>query len=271
MRSSTKQLSLFLVGFLLIGQMTACNTSKKLAAEETPTEVVPAPPSEKPEFYLSQRLNYQTFSGKGNLQIITPKENRKLNFTLAMNKDKDLLASIRAAGLLEVARAYATKDSLFALNRLDKSAYALGYQQGTQLLQANVPFSALQRMFSGAPLLDETAKLKGMRVNGQQVIITQIEDQFTQILTYNRQKGTLEKLELNNETQGFSCTILYSDYNKIGLAAGELFAYKREITLLNKGEKMSANFSFNQATINYPINTNFQIPGSYNIISKLKK
>src|SRR5690606_8387771 len=91
-------------------------------------------------------------------------KSQNLNLVVNINKDKDIMGSVRAMGLLEVARAFATPDSLFALNRLNKTGYALGFAQGTKLLQADIPFAALQSLFTGSPLMPETTPITDVTV-----------------------------------------------------------------------------------------------------------
>lgn len=247
--------------------MTGCGTGKKLA--ETP----PAKPEnaivQKPDVYLNHRLLYKTFTAKADARLITDDQNQKLSLKINMHKDQDLWASIIAMGVLEVARAYATPDSLFAINRLNKTAYALGYQQGTQLLQADIPFSSLQDLFAGSPLLPADALVTGMEVKDSTVNITQQKDSFIQVLQYDIRTQALTKLQLKATNRPFQCSIDYSNYQKIGI--GQSFAYDRNIVIKNDGKETQLSINFTQANIDQPITTNFMIPGSYHVAHEVKK
>lgn len=247
--------------------MTGCGTGKKL------TESVVTPPEstlvQKPEVYLRHRLLYQTFSAKGDARLVTEDQNQKLTLKISMHKDQDLWASIIAMGVLEVARAYATPDSLFAINRLNKTAYALGYGQGTQLLQADIPFSSLQNIFTGSPLLPTDAPVTGMVVKDSVITITQQKDSFIQVLDYDSRTQSLTHLELKATDRPFQCSIDYSNYQKIGI--GQSFAYDQSISVQNKGKITRLTISFIQANIDQPILTNFMIPASYKVEHEIKK
>lgn len=255
-----------LMAAALLSGLSACNVNKKVA--EKPLEnVAKTSEVQKPDVYLKHRLDYKTFMGKGALHIVTADKNQNLNLIINMNKDKDIMGSIRAMGLLEVAKAYATPDSLFALNRLNKTAYSLGFEQGSALLQAEIPFDALQSLFTGSPLMPETTPVTGMSVKDSTISITQQKDSFVQILNYNLGTQVLESLSLKALNKPFSCTINYSNYRKIGI--GQPFAYDRTIDIDNKGKKINIELSFENATIDMPVNTNFSIPGSYKVIRKI--
>lgn len=257
---------LLLTCCLIIG-FTACNTGKKIS-EKTTTEETEKPTVEKPSVYLNHKMLYKTFSGRGNLHIVTPEFDKKVTAYLSMDKDRDILASIRALGMLEVARAFATPDSLFLLNRLQKTAYALDYHDGIKLIKAEVPFASLQNLIAGSPLLPDSATIKNMIVKGDRVIITRQTSEFIEVLEYDLKTQVLKRLHLSALDRPFEFTINYGDYRKIGI--GQPFAFDRNIKIQKAGKNMTVDLNFTQATIDYPVNTNFRIPGSYSVLDTVK-
>lgn len=255
--------------FLGLGlwSLTGCGTGKNLVktAETSPENVSVA----KPDVYLNHRLLYKTFSAKADARLITEDQNQKLNLKISMHKDQDIWASAVAMGMLEVARAYATPDSVFALNRLNKTAYALGYSQGAALLQADIPFSSLQDLFTGSPLLPANALVTNMLVKDSTVAITQQKDSFVQVLEYDVRTQALRKLTLQATNRPFQCTIDYGNYQKIGI--GQSFSYDRNIVISNNGKTTKLSINFTQANIDQPILTNFMIPASYDVKHEVKK
>ena len=58
-------------------------------------------------------------------------------------------------------RVFATKDSVFALLKMEKEAYALSYDDVELLLGTRIDFDLLQSIFTGdLPIAFEDAKLK---------------------------------------------------------------------------------------------------------------
>lgn len=246
--------------------ISACNTAKKIATISNEKPVQPV--VQKPEVYLKHRLLYKTFSGRSDAQVHMENKDQKVNLRVTMHKDQDLMVSAIAMGMLEVGRAYVTPDSVFALNRLNKTGYAMGYKEGTKILKADIPFGSLQDLLVGNPLLPVEAPVTGTSVQDSMITITQKKDSFVQVLQYDVRTQALKNLELKATNRSFECKVQYDDYRKIGI--GQSFAYDRQIKIINNGKKINLNIQFTQADINRPVNTNFRIPPSYDLIKQVK-
>lgn len=252
---------------LALTSISACNTGKKIAdntIQKTKESTI-----QKPEVYLNHRLLYKTFAGRGDAQIKTEDKNQKISLRISMHKDQDILASAVAMGMLEVGRAFVTHDSVFAINRLNKTGYALGYQEGAALLKADIPFGSLQDLFAGNPLIAADAPVTGISIQDSMINITQQKDSFVQVSQYDIRTQVLKSLEIKATNRPFECNIQYGNYQKIGI--GQTFAYDRHINIINDGKKINLDLKFTQAEVNRPVNTNFQIPPSYKVIKELKK
>ena len=137
---------LFSVGF------TACNTSKKTATEPTK----PIGKTFSPEDYLANQIDFRSFNGKADLSITNKDGNQKVNSNIKMRKDKDIWSSVLVlGGMVEVARAYITPDSLQAIVRIGKKYYDLSYEEGLALIQTEVEFPVLQNLIIGNPLMND--------------------------------------------------------------------------------------------------------------------
>lgn len=252
---------------LAITGFIACNTGKKIADSSVEKPITST--IQPAEVYLKHRLLYNTFSGRGDVQIQTEDKNQKVNLRISMNKDKDILASVVAMGMLEVGRAFVTPDSVFAVNRLNKTGYALGYHEGAEFLKADIPFGSLQDLFAGNPIIAADAPITNTDTKDSTITITQEKDSFIQVLQYNIYTQNLKNLEIKATNRPFECTIQYSNYQKAGI--GQIFPYDRQINISNNGKKISLDIKFTQAEINIPVNTNFKIPPTYSVIKEIKK
>lgn len=252
---------------VLLLSAEACNTTKKTATAIT-EPVKPAGEVIKPEDYLSHTITWNSFNGKADMHFENKNQNQDFTGNLKLKKDKDIWASVIALGLLEVARAYITPDSLKATIRINKKAYALSYKEGLELIQAQVEFPVLQNLFIGNPLISNVP-VKKMDVKDSLVMITQVKDDFTQVLTYNKTTGTLKELQLNSDQRNFKCNIRYEKYGPI--TNQQPFAFNRYIVINNKGEDVKLNMEFSKAELDVPVETNFSIPDSYERVSIKKK
>lgn len=248
---------------LMLGQ--SCNTTKRTATTEP---VQPVSQERKPEEYLAQAIAWSSFSGKADMHFEKKDLNQDLTGNLRMHKDKDIWASIIALGIAEVARASITPDSLRAMVRIGKKAYALSYKEGLELIEAQVEFPVLQNLIVGNPLISE-GPVQNVQNQDSLLTFTLVKDDFTERLSYSKRTGTLQELQLNSEQRQFSCNIRYEKYGPI--TGKQPFAFNRYITINNKGEQVKLNLEFSKAELDMPVETNFSIPDSYERVSIRKK
>ncbi len=251
-------------GMALLLSTAACNTAKKVAA----TEPVKTGEILKPEDYLSHTISWNAFNGKADMHFENKDQNQDFTGNLRMHKDKDIWSSIVALGIAEVARAYITPDSLKAMVRIGKKAYVLSYKEGLELIQAQVEFPVLQNLFIGNPLLSGVA-IKKAEQKDSSIVITQVKDDFTQDLTYNKRTGTLTHLSLSSAQRNFKCDIRYEKYGPI--TNQQPFAFNRYIVINNKGEEIRLDMEFSKAELDVPLETAFSIPDSYEKMAIPKK
>lgn len=243
----------------------ACNTAKKAATTEP---VKPVPAGRTPEEYLAQTIAWNSFSGKADMHFESKDQNQDFTGNIRMQKGKDIWASAVALGIAEVARASITPDSLRAIVRIGKKAYALSYKEGLELIQAQVEFPVLQNLFIGNPLISE-GPVKNAETRDSLMLITLVKDDFTELLQYNRNTGMLQELQLKSAQRGFSCTIRYEKYGP--LAGKQPFPFNRYITIDNKGQQIKLHMEFSKAELDVPVETGFSIPDSYERVSVKKK
>lgn len=247
----------------VIGQ--ACRTSKKVTSKE-PAKIVL--PELKPEEYLAQKIEYKTFSGKASVHMEQKNERQDFTANIRMQKDKSIWASAIALGIAEVARTYITPDSLQAVVRLNKKAYKLSYQEGLELIQAEVPFPVLQNLLIGNPLISNVP-VAAVADKDSLIVLTIFKDEYTEVLTFNKENRTLRHLELSSEKRQFKCVIHYEKYGPVGLK--QPFAYNRSIVIDNNGETLKLDMEFSKAEIDVPVELPFSIPSSYEKATVKKK
>lgn len=234
----------------------ACKTGSKISSK--PVEVGKKFSAQD---YIQNQIDFKSFTGKASVSIQNKGENQNLTTNLKMRKDKDIWSSVMAlGGLVEVARAYITPDSLQAMVRIGKKAYRMSYQEGLQLIQADIEFSALQNLFIGNPLISNGKIVQSEEKDGL-MIITMEKDGYQQTATYELATHLLKRLNLISKEKNFSCEINFSNYKALALQVP--FSFFREILLMNKGEQVKIEMTFDKADINTPVEIQFSIPDSY--------
>lgn len=255
----------------LLMSIEACHTTKKALVEEERKVVADtAKVVLHAEDFLSRSISWNTFNGKAGVHFEKGDKNQDLSCNLKMKKDKEIWASLIALGILEAARAKITPDSLQAIYKIDKIAYVLSFKEGQELIGAQVEFPQLQRLFVGNPLIGPEVKVSKFEELDSTVKITQVQDGFTQTLTYDKKRFTLSQLQLVSTEKQFDCNISYENYSAITLQ--QPFAYVRHMVIHNKGQEIKMDMDFSRAELDTPVEANFSIPDSYEraVIQKKK-
>lgn len=248
---------LFLVTLGSVGMVfiSSCAGSKKIAAPvERPRE------GRSPEEYLAQKIVYTSFAGKAQTHFESKDQNQDFTTNLKMKKDQQVWASIVALGIAEVARASITPDSLRAVIRIGKKAYALSYEEGLKLIQAQVDFPVLQNLFIGNPLIDK-GPIQNSQIKDSLLHITMVNEDFKQELIYHTGTGLLERLNLTSAKRDFACNIIYGKYGAVNYK--QPFAFSRTMVIDNAGEQVKLNLEFSKAELDVPVDLPFEIPASY--------
>ncbi len=235
--------------------LAACGSSK--SAVETPVK----PGKMSPKDYLAQQIHYNTFSAKAQMHYEGEGASQDFTANIRMHKDKDIWASITAlGGLIEAARAYIVPEKLQALNRLGREYYDMGYQEGLNLIQAQVSFADLQNLFTGNPLMAD-APVSSSSETDTTIMIVMKKDDVTAALLYSKTTGLLQSTELSAPQRQFHCRIEYSAY---GATTGKQpFSYKRQLQITNAGKTVRLDMNFNKAELNVPVDVSFSVPSSY--------
>jgi hypothetical protein len=237
----------------------ACGTSKKVVEAPAKPIVHKDTNAINPQTYLDQQIHWEGFNSKAEMHIEHKEINQDVVTNLRMRKDKEIWASVMVFPI-EVAKASITPDSLRAIIKIGKKAYALSYQEGLQLIHAQVEFASLQNIFLGNPLM-MGLPIDSWTQTDSLITIKQKKDEFTQVLTYNKHSGYLEKQEVQSLQRNFHCKIRYEKYAPI--TNKQPFAFNKYITITNNAEKTILNLEFSKAELDGAFETNFSIPDGY--------
>lgn len=235
--------------------VAACGSSK--SAVETPVTRTKMSPKD----YLEQQIHFNTFSAKAQMHYEGDGTSQDFTAHIRMHKEKDIWASITAlGGMIEALRAYIVPEKLRAINRLGREYYDLGYQEGLNLIQAEVSFDDLQNLFTGNPLMADMPINSSSETDSSVTIVLK-KDDVTATLLYNTITGLLQTTELKASGRDFHCRIVYSDYGSI--TGKQPFSFKRNIQISNGGKLIRLDMNFNKAELNVPLDVSYAVPSSY--------
>ena len=151
--------------FLLVTTFfAACNTSKKSSS----TVVIPPPSKEivlekeevtpevikKPEIgkiLQPLHIDFERVEMKGTMEMENKTEQHSFTFNIRMIKDSIIWMQLKKFGL-EGARVLATKDSLFAVDRLHRTFMKKSWASIQTQMNAPIDFAVLYEILSGNPV-----------------------------------------------------------------------------------------------------------------------
>ncbi len=221
----------------------------------------------EPITFYNNTIKYKSFSARAASSY--KDDNQSHNFTthLKMQYSEGIWSSVTAlSGVLEIARALITPDTIKALLKLEKQAFLSSYPDGVAKLNTDIPYDALENLFIGNPLISGAA-INKVEQTDTTITIYVAKDDFVSSLTYETNSGQLTHQYIKSDAKQFSCELLYYNYKEI--SDKQMFSFKRIVNINNKGKPMTLTLDFNKAEINVPVTYSLNIPSNYTIINKL--
>ncbi|MBB6461612.1 DUF4292 domain-containing protein [Flammeovirga kamogawensis] len=167
-------------------------------------------------------LNYKYLSTKGKLEFDSPAKDMKLSVDTRIEKDTKMWMSMRVAKI-EGLRVLATKDSVFALMKMEKEAYALSYDDVELLLGTRIDYDLLQSIFTGdLPSTFEDGKLK---MDDDNFLLTLKGKGIESIALISRTSQKLEKIAVSLRKEKKIAIIDYMDFKAVNEASSQIAPY----------------------------------------------
>lgn len=245
--------------FFVSAKESGCGRISPDKPSEPATEVRPAG-------FLVEKLNnrdvsaIQSLSAKAHIYAEGEDRSVAANANIIWIRDSVLWINVKKFGV-EAARALVTKDSVFLLNRLDKTWSAQG-------------FESLQRQYSlpeGFPLLQHTV-LASAWFFPDILLQSDIKDDLHRLAGANGRSGAEYRLEegsflLRSESfvqprDARTVRLGFSNYKK--LSGAGLFPYLRSIEAYSpEAGSLLLEFELSDVEVNKPKNYRFEIPEHY--------
>ena len=208
----------------------------------------------------SNKVPFNTFSAKVDVDYRGGDDKHyDVNANIRMYKDSLIWASVNAVLGIEAMRVLITKDSVFLLDKLNKTytARSVDYLQEVTSLPLNL--STLQNLLIGNPVFIDSVVSYS---NDNSIIsLLSIGQAFKNLVTINANNNLLlhSKLDDIDITRSRTADLSYDDYET---RKGTLFSTKRRITVAEKN-KLDISLNFKQVEFNQEISFPFSIPRNY--------
>lgn len=255
------------------GIISSCSSSKKI----TGSKIKEMSANRLMREINANSFDFESLQAKVGIKVETEDNAFNLKGQLKMKKDSILWASITLPLGLEVARIKVTTDSIFFINKSNKSYLAEQTKSFNYLQNINADINTIQSIFTGNIFLinkksDNNVFIKDNKYNLlSEENITFINNKYKKNFTINKNiiiDPTLFRITkyeiINNEDSDYGLTINYSDFINIG---GKYLPSIIKINISTE-EKMYITITYSNISTNNNTQYNFSIPKKYERIKK---
>ncbi|HVG17064.1 MAG TPA: DUF4292 domain-containing protein [Chitinophagaceae bacterium] len=257
---------------IVIAVLSSCRSTKKIQTAITKRDTIAVPArtnkvdtSELIKNALAKlsvnKQDYKTFTAKLDIDYRGgDAKHYDVNGTLRIYKDSTIWISVNAVLGIEAMRLLITKDSIFLLDKLNKtySARSIDYLQEVTALPLTL--LTLQDLLVGNPVFVDS-NLVSYSTSNKTTTILSIGPSFKNLLTIDNEDNTLlhSKLDDVNIAKSRTADLGYDDFEK---KQGKSFPTKRRITVAEK-TKLEVSLKFKQVDFNEEVSFPFSVPKNY--------
>lgn len=211
----------------------------------------------------TNRIDYKTFTAKVDIDYRGgDAKHYDVNGTLRMYKDSAMWMSINAVLGIEAMRALVTKDSVFLLDKLNKTYTARSVDYLQEVTALPLTLNTLQNLLVGNTVFVDS-NLVSYSTDNTNISILSIGRWFKNLLTINAENSTLlhSKLDDVDITRSRTADLSYSDYEN---KKGKPFSTKRRIAVAEKN-KLDISLNFKQYEFDNEVSFPFSVPKNYKL------
>ncbi len=246
--------------------VVGCRPKKEIVKAPPVAEAAPAndKKSENLALLLGKELQYNTLSLKGKADLDIDGNSNNVTLNIRIQKDQKIWFSVTAlGGALEAARGIITPDSLWLMNRLQKTILRKPLSYIHDYTNKQVNFGWLQSILIGNTIKEfMTEKSDLNQENGVWVL-----NGTEQTLAYRTLFNTLLKsteLTLNDAAAAQGLKVVYDKYTPIN---NGLFPSVVKINSAVGNKKISVAVDFVKIDTNVAVEFPFSVPKNYEVIN----
>ena len=256
----------------MIVAMASCRSTKKIqtaiSKKDTVITVVSTTKTDSVQLIkdalqklYGNHVDFKTFSAKVDVDYRGGDDKHyDVNANLRMYKDSLIWGSVNALLGIEAMRLLITKDSVFLLDKLNKTFTARSIDYLQEVSGLPLTLSALQNLLVGNPVFIDSNIVSYSNDNNT-ISLLSIGNTFKNLVTINASSNELvhSKLDDVDITRSRTADLSYDDYET---KRGKLFSSKRRITVAEK-TKLDISLNFKQYEFDDEVSFPFSIPKNY--------
>lgn len=261
---------LFTACLLVFGIVCGCSTKRNIIKE---------PLKEAKSVFLleelaSSELQFDWFSAKFSIDYIYDKKLTEFKGQIRIRKDSIIWLTFTPALGIEMARIMITYDSVFYMNRINKTYLNGDYRFISDFLKTNIDFDILQSIVIGNDFqFYEKSKFRAT-VDNQEYKLSTTERRklkkfmkkdetdakaFYQNIWLNPENFKITRVTLKEITNDKKLDAYYSDFRDQN---GQLFPFDIKFEIMAE-EKIVVKVKYSRIRIDEPFSFPFTIPGKY--------
>lgn len=253
-------MKLFRVILVVMLVITSCKT--KSVAVENSVDIKSLSARKVSNRHIANSFQKQTIDAKLKVSYKDNKNKQNLVVKLRVDKDKMIWLNVTYKGLILVARAKITPQSVSYYEKVNKTYFKGNFNVLKNFLGAEVNFTQLQNLLLGQAIFDLKAQKYNATVNNKSHLLTPKQQQalFGILFWINPTHFKLNKQELKNLDNNQQLDIDYKNYAVID---GETFPKRIEIRAISEEKLTSIDIDYRSIAFNRKIRTPFRIPNGY--------
>lgn len=254
--------SLVIMGFAIC--FAACSPKKVLVKTDAKIENVEDNSKEENLNLIQQkRLNFNTLSLKAKANLTLDGDNNDVNMNIRIMRDKQIWVSVNAMGLVEVARALITPDSIKIMNKIKSEYIKKPFSYIYNFTNKEVDFSTLQNILTGNVIENNLPKDVELKVNADVLTLLMRKNALDMKTTFNSLYRPAETF-LNDAAAGQALAVKYDNYQS---ANSLLFPSNMSIDTRTKDTDLKLILAFTQIDANIPLEFPFSVSKRFQVIN----
>ncbi|HSC52396.1 MAG TPA: DUF4292 domain-containing protein [Phnomibacter sp.] len=211
----------------------------------------------------ANHIDFNTFLGKVKIDINDGK-GKTTNATAFIRIQRDSLIWISLTGPLGIEgfRVLVSKDSVFVMDKLEKTYAARSVNYLQDIIKLPVDFSVLQNLIIGNPVFFAD-NIISYKQNGGSLMALSADEYFKHMITIDTLNNTVihSKLDDVDAMRNRTCDITLGGYTPVQT---RLFSNTRELTVTEKS-KLDILLDFKQVSFDEPQSFPFNVPKNYKL------
>ncbi len=239
---------------------------KKLIVKAPPvteTVVVADKKSENLKSLAAKQLTYETLVLKGKADLNINGEENNVTINIRIKKDEKIWFSVTAlGGALEAARGIISPDSIFIMNRLQKTVMRKPFSYIHEFTNPQINFGWVQSILTGNNIKELMVEQSGLKQENGVWVLSGTKEKLAFRALFNTLLKSSE-LTINDAEAAQALKVNYDQYTVV---SGGIFPLDLKMQSAVGNKKIYIGVEFVKIETNVPVEFPFTVPKSFELI-----